>query len=46
MGCEVALKVEGTAPEIRALDVAHYLAELCGKVNKAALMVKATLRCG
>ena len=44
--CEIAMKVEETATELRALDVAHYLAELCGKVNKAAWMVKATLRCG
>ena len=44
--CEIAMKVEETATELRALDVAHYLAELCGKVSKAAWMVKATLRCG
>ena len=44
--CEIAMKVEETATELRALDVAHYLSELCGKVNKAAWMVKATLRCG
>ena len=44
--CEIAMTIERTATELRALDIANYLGELCGKVNKAAWMVKATLRCG
>jgi len=44
--CEIATCIEEKAAELKASDIANYLGELCGKVNKAAWMVKATLRCG
>ena len=44
--CEIAMEIEKSATDLRALDIANYLGEICGKMNKAAWMVKATLRCG
>ena len=43
---EIALEIEKSATDLRALDIANFLGEVCGKANKAAWMVKATLRCG
>tara|TARA_Y100000356_G_scaffold120540_1_gene113132 strand:- start:93 stop:584 length:492 start_codon:yes stop_codon:yes gene_type:complete len=43
--CEIAMEIEKSATDLRALDIANYLGEICGKMNKASWMVKATLRC-
>ena len=43
---EIALEIEKSATDLRALDIANFLGEVCGKANKASWMVKATLRCG
>ncbi len=37
-------EAEPVATELRALDVANYMAELMGAINKAAWFIKATLR--
>jgi len=39
-------KLEQIAQKVGAIDIANYLADLCGQAFKAAWMVKATLRNG
>lgn len=39
-------KLEPSAQKVGAIDIANYLADLCGQAFKAAWMVKATLRNG
>jgi len=39
-------KLEPIAQKVGAIDIANYLADLCGQAFKAAWMVKATLRNG
>ena len=34
------------AAELKAIDVANYMAELMADTNKAAWFIKASLRCG
>lgn len=44
--CELACQIEPLAQELKAIDVANYMAELMTDTNKAAWFIKATLRGG
>ena len=44
--CELICSIEPVAQELKAVDVAHYMAELMADANKAAWFIKASLRCG
>lgn len=43
---ELVWKIEPLADELKAIDVANYMAELIADTNKAAWFIKATLRGG
>jgi len=44
--CELVCCIEPMAQELKAIDVANYMAELMADANKAAWFIKASLRCG
>jgi|TARA_X000001382_G_scaffold115878_2_gene94874 DNA-binding ferritin-like protein len=44
--CEMICELEPAAIEMKAMDVANYLAELMADANKTTWYLKATLRCG
>ena len=44
--CEMIGMIEPLAQELKAIDVADYLAELMADTNKTAWFIKASLRCG
>ena len=44
--CEMVCTIEPLAQELKAIDVANYMAELMADANKAAWFIKASLRCG
>ena len=44
--CEMVCVIEPLAQELKAIDVANYLAELMADANKTAWFIKASLRCG
>ena len=44
--CELVCAIEPMAAELKAIDVANYMAELMADTNKAAWFIKASLRCG
>ena len=46
MICANWYEIEPLAQELKAIDVANYLAELMADANKTALFIKASLRCG
>ncbi len=44
--CELVCCIEPLAVQMKAIDVANYLAELMADTNKACWYIKASLRCG
>lgn len=44
--CELVCSIEPIAQELKAIDVANYMAELMADANQAAWFIKASLRCG